>query len=564
MKTGSLIALSFVAALAVIGSTESLRATRDKALFRVETRLIEVNVVARDSHGKPVEDLTKDDFRLYDNGKQVPIDVFSAISLTPKPGKPLPPNEYSNRLPGAPPSVTVVLLDGLNTSFPDQDWARTQVVQFLQALKPQDRVAIYLLGSRLFVLQNFTSDPRPLLAALKGQRVQSPKEVEASEIPVPIGGSDQPPPLVPLSPGSGAPTEGASAPPGGSGGNAAASASQAAAGQAADEARMEQAMLDLQEHESSFYMTDRVDRTAEALMAIARYLAQFPGRKNLIWVSAAFPISIGFMRPREIGNTRDQIVYTEQLGKAYKALNNADIAVYPVDARGLVASTSNRFYSSLGTMQELAAETGGRAFYNTNDLVRPMQAAMDDYQADYTLGFYPHDIHWNGRYHSLKVKVVAHGVHLRYRQGYYATPETPKNEVANDVALDRAIYAPLDSTGLGLRVSVLKSVQAPEPRMELAIDMDAHDITLQDGPASKSVDLAVVLAQSNAEGKVVHTDGYNMKLRVAEGGVSNLMKDGFTVTKWVQLAKGADSMDVVVRDPASGNIGSVRIPIGNW
>ncbi len=573
MKSAVLIFLGFVAALALFSNAASVRAAKDKGVIRVETRLIEVNVVARDSHGHPVEGLTKDDFRLYDNGKRVPLDVFSAISAKPQTAKPLPPNEYSNRLPGAPPSVTVVLLDGLNTSFPDQNWARTQVVQFLEALKPRDRVAIFLLGSHLFVLQNFTSDPRLLLAALKGHRIQSPKEIEASNIPVGIGGSDQPPPLVPISSaGTGAPTSGgttsgnsasAAGAAGGAAAGASAGASQAAAGEAADEARMEQVMLELQEHESSFFMTDRVNRTAAALMAIARYLAHFPGRKNLIWVSAAFPMAIGFMRPRELGNTRDQIVYTEPLDKAYKALNNADIAVYPVDARGLVAGTSNRFYSSLGTMQELAAKTGGRAFYNTNDLVRPMQAAMDDYQADYTLGFYPHDIRWNGRYHTLKVKVVTHGVHLRYRKGYYATPETPPKETQTNVALDRAIYAPLDSTGLGLRVTVLNSVPAPDSEMELAINMDAHDMKVQSGTAGRFVNLAVVLAQSNAEGKVVHTDGYNMKLQVAAGGIPNLMKTGFKVTKWVQLVKGADTLDVVVRDPASGNIGSVRLPVRN-
>ena len=551
MNMRPVVFLGLVATFAAGDYSASVSAGQNSGTLRVETDLIQVNVVARDSGGRPVSDLTEGDFRLYDNGKRVPIDVFSAPSMTPTTPQPLPPNVFSNRSAGAAPSVAVILLDGLNAEFPDQSWARTQVVGFLENLKPVDHVAIFLLGSRLYVLQNFTTNPRLLLAALQKANIRNPKEVEGSALPERAGGSDASPSA------ESRPSDSGGASGGGSG------ASQRASGAAAAEAQMEQMMRQFEEHGSAFFMVDRVQRTTDALVGIANYLAHFPGRKNLIWVSASFPTSIGFFRPRRPGDTRDQVVFTQQLERAYKALNNADIAVYPVDARGLVPAPSNRFYSSLGTMEELAAETGGQAFYNTNDLVRPMQAAVEDYQADYTLGFYPHNIPWDGTYHSLEVKVVRRGVHLRYRRGYFATRETSGNETPADLALNRAIYAPLDSTGLGLTVKVLEAVQAPERRMELAIDMDAHDITVQGGPTGKFVGLAVVLAQLTAEGKVVHTDGYDMKLDVAAGRIPGLMKEGLRVEKWVDLVKGAQTLELVVRDPASGNIGSVRLPLGN-
>jgi len=56
-------------------------------------------------------------------------------------------------------------------------------------------------------------------------------------------------------------------------------------------------------------------------------------------------------------------------------------------------------------MKELASATGGQAFTNTNDLARVMRAAADDSEASYTLGFYPHDIRWDNKYHVLKVSV---------------------------------------------------------------------------------------------------------------------------------------------------------------
>ena len=81
---------------------------------------------------------------------------------------------------------------------------------------------------------------------------------------------------------------------------------------------MEAIMSQFQGHESAHFQVDSVKRTLDALIAIANYLAHFPGRKNLIWVSSSFPISIGFDTERQPGDTRDQIHFTSDLEHAYK------------------------------------------------------------------------------------------------------------------------------------------------------------------------------------------------------------------------------------------------------
>jgi len=340
-------------------------------------------------------------------------------------------------------------------------------------------------------------------------------------------------------------------------------------------------------HESAYFQVDSAQRTLDALIAIAKYLAHFPGRKNLIWVSSAFPISIGFDTPRQPGDTRDQIHFTSDLEHSYKvlnsALNNASMAIYPVDARGLVAGAPgttnwNNLYSSQGTMNELASATGGRAFVNTNDIARAMRAAADDSQASYELGFYPHDIKWNNQFHALKVKVSRPGVHLRYRQGYFATKEAPRTAKTGDqdkveTQFNQALYSPLDAPGLGLRVTLEKVTHHSDTRRVmgtnkvvpfhkdralLAIDVDAHDIKLQGG----SVLLAVVLAQTGPDGKVLDATRYDMKMRVAANGVQRLLGQGLRMDKWVDLVQGATLLELVVRDPGSGELGSVRIPVG--
>ena len=606
MKWRAVLLLSFLAMVAASVDSANMKATKDEAILRVETRLVEVSVVARDSNGQAFKNLTKGDFKLYDNGKEVPIEVFSGLPTTPTAVEPLPPNVFSNRVQGALPSVTVVLLDGLNTSFHDQSWARTEVVRFLEELRPEDRVAIFSLGERLDVLQSFTSNPQLLLAALRNAKIRNPREVEGSAPPQsnweeadtasvnvmgsPIPSSIDPgtvPGLTPTNAATSSSAAGSSTP-----NSAAAAAAVGLAGATADMAQMQALMNQFQEHESAFFGIDRVERTLDALIAIANYLGQFPGRKNLIWVSSSFPVSVGFAGTRQPGDTEDQIHFAADFERAYKtlnsALNKADLAIYPVDPRGLVAAAPgtrdwNEFYSTQGTMKELAHQTGGQAFVNTNDLARVMRAAADDSEASYTLGFYPHDIHWDNKYHALKIKVSQPGVHLRYRQGYFATqeaaktPKTPKTGDQIDTLFNQAIYNPLDSPGLGLRVTLEKVTHRDSTRRVMAtnkvvpfhkdrallgINVDAHDIALQGGSGDRSVQLVLLLAQTGPDGKVLDAARYDMKMRVAAGGAQRLVGGGLQMEKWVDLVQGATSLQLVVRDAASGDLGSVRIPVG--
>ena len=143
--------------------------------IRVSTRLVQVSVIARDKDG-PVQDLTKDDFIVLDKGQPRQVSVFSVESgestAIPQLAKLLPPNTFSD-LPqyggGKPRSVTIVLLDNLNTlygSVPESQYertpfwiedlalqrAKTHLIEFIKTLDPRDRVAIYGLRDSLRVL----------------------------------------------------------------------------------------------------------------------------------------------------------------------------------------------------------------------------------------------------------------------------------------------------------------------------------------------------------------------------------------------------------------------------
>ena len=134
----------------------------------------------------PVADLGKDDFKLLEDGKERKISFFSVNSARTlaKPGKPLARDVFTNRAERrgeTPTGATVVLLDGINTDIRDQAFARRQFVRFLSQLRPEDRVAVYALGSTLRVLQDFTSDSSRLLAVLERYSGDNLSRVEASE-----------------------------------------------------------------------------------------------------------------------------------------------------------------------------------------------------------------------------------------------------------------------------------------------------------------------------------------------------------------------------------------------
>ncbi|HWC95838.1 MAG TPA: VWA domain-containing protein, partial [Candidatus Sulfopaludibacter sp.] len=146
-----------------------------QSVFRVTTRLVEVNVIVRDSKG-PVRGLTREDFAVFDKGKRRPIVSFSMNSPAPSPHVAVngpaatsdSPAVFRNRAEGgpAPVNVTVVVLDGLNTEVKDQQFAKQEFLKYLKQIRPEDRIAVYALGTKLRVLNDFTSDAQTLAAAV--------------------------------------------------------------------------------------------------------------------------------------------------------------------------------------------------------------------------------------------------------------------------------------------------------------------------------------------------------------------------------------------------------------
>ena len=511
--------------------------------FHAAAHLVQVSVVVHDSHGRPVDDLKKDDFSISEDGKPQQISFFweASADRSAPPVAPLPPHIFSNVIAqnrDVPTSVTVVLLDLLNTSWTDQLYARKGLLKFFQQIQPQDRVAIFALGKHsLTLLHDYTTDSAALIERLQKATGELPSVLDAS------------------TPDTDAQSE--------------------------LRALGLDALADANQREADFYAGGRIVNTLSTLEAIAQHLSGIPGRKNLIWLSGGFPLTIGFDEVPTIGSTRDRRTFTRETDAAVRALNNSGVAVYPVDARGLmvlpgfeastrgapsmrpadIAKRVNAPNVNLESMKELASRTGGRAAYNTNDLTRAIRQAVDDSRVTYTIGYYSTDERQDGKFRELHVKVNRPHVDVRYRKGYFALKPADDTAAARQEQIRSAVWSPLESTSLAINARA-DLVNQPAPNtVNVIIQIDPAGVSFKrDGDRWKG-EIDVVYVQKNERGRLIGNGiSDNMTLALTDANHEQAMKNGVVRERSVPRQAGAIAMRVVVRDVGSGAVGSLTIP----
>jgi len=501
-------------------------------LLRSNTRLVEISVIVHDRKGEPVSDLKKEDFIVTEKGKPQPIQLFSVESTgkLSAPAEKLPPHIFSNRLDsrsGVPNSVTVILLDLLNTRWQDQVYAKQKLIKFLEQIHPEDRVALYTLGRSLKVLHDYTTDSRQLLERLHKFHGQNLPDISASE------------------PDTGDPLN----------------------------------LLELgyNRGESDFFTKDRVFNTLIALESIAGHLASLPGRKNLIWLSGGFPLQIGFDEIPEVkGPPQERRSFTDEVNHAIRALNNANIAMYPVDARGLIMGSDfagaeshappkrnplKPVVSNLDTMQELAGRTGGRASYNRNDIDNAIRKAMEDARVTYTLGYYPANPEADGKFHEIKVKVDRPGMDVRYRKGYFAMREVSQDEKTRKSQLAGAVWSPLDATAVGLNARV-DIIDKPAPNtVNVFTQMDPANIKLEQKNDHWVGRVDLIFMQKDDQGRQLPGGITNtLELNLSKESYLKMLKGGLVYRTAFPRQPNSVNLRIAVRDAGTGSVGSVSIP----
>jgi VWFA-related protein len=517
----------------------SARAQAPPPVLRATTRLVEVNVVVHDRKGAPVADLTRGEFEIYDDGEKqqvatLRVERSQPPSDAPKPA-PLPPNVFSNLpayRPAAARAVTVVLMDGLNTAPADQGRARDQLIKFLSTLTPSDRVAIYTLGRDLRILHDFTDDAASLLRVLEKHGLYLGSELADSQPEASNTGDTEMDAYL-----------------------------DHAGGMIGD-----------------FLTAERVRMTLNAIQAIAGHVSALPGRKNLVWVSGGFPLSIG-MEQFSLGGSRDRQDFSGDIEGAARAIAAAQVAIYPVDARGLMthpdfgASTAaggktrtpparskamDNILLTHETMKDVAKRTGGKAYYDTNGLKTAVRDAIDDARVTYLLGYYPTHTSWDGRFRAVTVKVTRPGLDVRHRLGYFAFGDLPATDQSRKAALLEASRSPLDSSSIGLSVGLTPDTPRPgSTRVLLAIEPRHLTLQKQGENWAGLLDVLFVMQGAPEEPPAIVAD--TMALNLTPQHYQSALKDGLVMGKDIESARCSYRLKVAVRDVTTGSVGSVSI-----
>jgi VWFA-related protein len=197
------------------------------------------------------------------------------------------------------------------------------------------------------------------------------------------------------------------------------------------------------------YLEYRFDEVSLGFQLLGRYLAAFPGRKNLIWLTGALPQS-NILTPMGDPFNDDFKILEGDPHDLTAALTLSRVAVYPIDSRGLQAAPqytaaakgppaanapvqfeTGQAFQHLA-LDSIAESTGGRAYYNSNGLGAKITEIEENGSSYYTLTYATTNKTWNGEFQHIKVAVDRPNLKLQYRQGYYAVDRTKQEKAQLD------------------------------------------------------------------------------------------------------------------------------------
>jgi len=214
-------------------------------------------------------------------------------------------------------------------------------------------------------------------------------------------------------------------------------------------------------------------------------------------------------------------------------------------------------------MNSVADQTGGKAFYNTNNLEKAIRESMDDGSTYYTLGYYPENKAWDGRFRRITVKVNRPGVKLHYRQGFFAVE--PKDYTRQDpklLAVDLGSALDLNNpiaTALPFQAVVIPPSAQSANKVQINFGIDPHAIGFElkeDGLQHAAIDCGVGIYTNKGESVRVQGSTFNAALNPEQ--YQKVMKMIFPCNQSLDLPPGEYFLRLAVHDKSNGLIGTAN------
>jgi VWFA-related protein len=531
-----------------------LQALAPAATLRTQVRLVALDALVLDRNGVPVTGLKASDFQLKEDG--APQKITSVEEHGPVTAKAETPSvaadgtiTASNGPSSSPTIWNVLLVDQFNTSKEDLAAVRSELQQFLRQLPADEPVALVAMSSQIKILSSFENGAGAVLKyldknGLPPSNSSPPADLYAKQEELEMNPSPNP------------------------------------------EMLANKARADVERQ------AQRAQTTLDNFSAIAKWLGSYPGRKNVYWLTAGFPLQgqafsvLGSsqMQPTGAANHTGQTLPIQE--NTDKELESARVAIYPIEARGVAApevagetsaDTTGDFLSirELGDksidvkqdnqlqaaqrseMLEIAKATGGVASFN-NDIAKTLRNDFKQGENFYTLAYTPSNFEWNGDYRKIALALQQPRYQLIYREGYYAKnlppPPTPTKEEFR-LALGRRAAS---ATDVHFSAKVNKSTDSAN----VAYTIDSQTVQYQADPSGQLVavlDCAIV--EYPTGGKPIATSLVRLVSTVSPERRAALNHDGIRAKQSIALKPGAAFLVIGVRDQSTGRFGNLQLSL---
>jgi VWFA-related protein len=502
------------------------------------SNLVIINVEAKDKSGKPIDNLKKEDFALTEDGKPQRIAVFEFQKLGGAAAAPLASTIDSVKADPArvrPAGISttsggriryqdkrllVLLFDFSSMPIPDQLRAQQSALKFLdKQMTSSDLVAIMTNAARLRVEQDFTDDRETLISVIKGFPIG-----QASEL--------------------------------------------AQEGEVGDTENGEDTGVAFVADETEFNIFN-TDKKLSALETAAKMLGALPEKKAIVYFSSG------------VGKTGAE--NQSQLQATVNAAVRANVSFYPIDARGLVAMApagdagaasqrgtgifsggaqrglKEKLNDQQETLHTLAADTGGKAFLDSNDLAMGIKQAQDDVVSYYIVGYYSANPSQDGHFRRVKVSVTpALNAKLEYRSGYFAAKQFNKFTSSDkDRQLEEALLLgdPITDLHMALEVDYFR-ISKDSYFVPVSVKIPASQISLKKAGADETTELDFIAQIRDKSGKLVGNlrDGIKVKLNATDA--SQNKKRSFQYNTGFTMIPGQYKLKFLTRENQTGKMGT--------
>jgi VWFA-related protein len=501
--------------------------------FRVEVNYVEVDAFVTDAQGNVVSNLTADDFDVLEDGRAQKISAFSMVNIpierAERPlfaGKAIEPDVQTNEhIEGR---IYLLVLDDTHTDFTRTPRVKAAARRFIEQNFGTNDLAAVVYTGRSDASQDFTNNPRLLIAAIEkfsGRKLRSAtiQRIEGAR-PNPETGQ--------LEPGD-----------------------------------------DLEEQERAL--------RARTVMANVRKLSEFMAgvrgrRKAMLLIGEGVDYDI-FAVTGQLGATASSVLLDTQ--DAIAAATRGNLSIYAIDPRGLTTgdedlitqsgtvgdanlqSLQSELRLSQDSLRVLASSTGGFAAVNRNDLNGAFDRIVAENSSYYMFGYYSGNDRRDGRFRKIEVRVKRPGLRVRSRNGYFEArgrrPAAPTSTTALSPAVSEALGSPLPIAGMPMKVFAAPyKGTAPNAAVAFAteIDVNKFDFVEKNGIFSEQIEL--VHTATDSKGKVFPGERQLLSLNLKPDTLARARSRGFRMVSQASLPPGRYQMRIAATN-RTGQTGSV-------